>query len=171
MTEEDEPLCPLCKTRPRSFDSEPPGPGGYSSHCTECSMLICSRDHAHTHYPNPAHVAAGAYPTAGCSWRTTVTLLPAWEDGRHVGYRCAEFSRCGWEVRFTPEERERCPTHTQHPDRPVSKGACRDYREHRQERGEQDERGYITAYGREQEQLRSDAAVWDPGQYIERTMG
>jgi hypothetical protein len=48
------------------------------------------------------------------------------------------------------------------------KGLCFTSRKHRAERGECDERGYITDYGREQERLRSDAANWDPGRCIER---
>jgi hypothetical protein len=35
-----EPICPMCNVRARSFDSEPPGPGGYFSNCSTCTTRI-----------------------------------------------------------------------------------------------------------------------------------
>lgn len=162
------PLCPICKINECSWDSEPPGPGSYFSNCTTCMRLSGYRDHSHTYYPNPAQVAAGAYP-AGHSWRTSVSVRPTWEGGKHTGYRCTEFGTCGWEQRFTVEDLAACDVHTQRRlGEPIPLGVCRDYREHRQARGEVDKRGYITDHGREQYRLRSDAANWDPGRYVSR---
>ena len=112
-------------------------------------------------------VAAGTYK-AGHSWRTLVSLEPLWEDGRHIGFRCSQFDQCAWELRFTAEELEPCPTHTRFPDYPTLKGVCKNYLEHRRERGECDDRGYVNDHGREAEQFRLDAANWDPGRYVER---
>lgn len=162
------PICPLCRVNERDWDSEPGRyGGGYYSHCTRCSGLCGTREHTHTYYGSPAQVAAGTVK-AGHSWRTTVLLHPIIENNAHVGYRCTEFDRCGWEQRFTAEESRPCPVHTGYPSHPVLTGTCRNYREHLQARGECDERGYITEYGREQERLRCDAANWDPGRYLER---
>lgn len=165
--EEAAPICPLCGIRERSYDDEPPGPGSYFSHCTTCALLSGYRDHSHTYYPNPAQVAAGTYK-AGHSWRTLVTIRPLWESGNHIGYRCSEFEQCGWEERFTADDLTPCAIHTPHPDYPFLTGVCRDYQEHRQERGECDGRGWINDHGREQERKRSDAANWDPGGYVKR---
>lgn len=164
------PICPLCKVNPREYDDEPPDPGSYYSYCGRCSSLVGTREHTHTYYGSPAQVAAGTIK-AGHSWRTTVLLHPIIEDDRHVGYRCTEFDLCGWEHRFTAEELEPCHAHKSHGGFSVEtiKGKCANYREHRLERGECDGRGYITEYGRKQGRLRSDAANWDPGRYIDRT--
>lgn len=158
-------ICPLCKINERDWDSEPGGRGGYFSYCTTCSMLCGYREHSHTYYGSPAQVAAGTYK-AGHSWRTSVSVRPLWEDGRHVGFRCSEFDRCGWEQRFTVEDMEPCKKHSKWPTLPVLKGVCRNYQEHRQARGECDERGHITDQGREAARLRIDAANWDPGKYV-----
>jgi hypothetical protein len=64
-----------------------------------------------------------------------VSLRPVWEDGSHVGYRCVEFDRCGWQKLFTAEERQNCGMHSAYPSLPVLKGVCVNYREHRRERG------------------------------------
>lgn len=160
------PICSLCKIRECGRADEPPGPVSYFSRCGTCMGLSGYREHSHTYYPSPAQVAAGTFK-AGHSWRTLISLRPLWEDGAHVGYRCAEFDRCGWEERFTAEDMEPCPVHTRFPDHPVLKGVCRNRREHRP--GEFDARGHITEHGREREQLRSDAANWDPGRYVDRT--
>lgn len=160
------PICPICDIRERSCDDEPPGPGSYFSTCSTCSLLSGYREHSHTCYPSPAQVAAGTFK-AGHSWRTSVSVRPLWEDGRHIGFRCSEFERCGWEERFTAEDMEPCPDHTL-PYHPVPRAVCRNYRDHRQAAGECDERGYITEHGRERERLRSDAANWDPGSYVSR---
>ena len=166
---EPAPLCPLCKINPREFDYEPPGPGSYYSYCGRCSGLVGTREHTHTYYGSPAQVAAGTV-RAGHSWRTTVLLHPIIEGDRHVGYRCTKFEQCGWEQRFTAKDMDPCSTHSTHPKyHQVPKGVCVNHQEHRQARGECDERGYITDYGREQERVRSDAANWDPGRYIDRT--
>lgn len=169
MEKDDAPLCPICKINPREYDSEPPGPGSYFSHCYRCSSLVGTRDHSHTYYGSPAQVAAGTY-RADQSWRTTVTLHPIIENDRHVGFRCVRFDECGWEHRFTAEELEPC-SHVNNWGFPYEtiKGLCANGLQHRQERGELDERGWITDYGREREQLRSDADNWDPGKYIDRT--
>lgn len=166
---DEVPLCPICKIRPCEYDDEPPGPGGYFSTCDVCLSLSGYRDHTHTYYPSPGQVAAGTYE-AGHSWRTSVIVRPIWEDDAHVGFRCSAFDECGWERRFTAGELESCGEHKSHAGFPVTtiKGLCFTSREHRRERGECDERGYITEYGREQDRLRSDAANWDPGRYIER---
>ena len=168
------PICPLCLIRERSHDDEPGrspeyygSEANYFSTCFECCMLSGYRDHSHAYYGSPAQVAAGTF-RAGYSWRTRESVQPLWESGSHVGYRCRKFAECGWEQRFTPEEREGCELHTLFPALPVLKGVCRDYQEHRQERGECDGRGHLTDHGEAQEHLRSDAAVWDPGKYIER---
>lgn len=160
------PICPLCGIRECSPANDPGMPPAWFSRCLTCTTLTGYRDHNHTCYPSPAQVKAGTFEE-GHSWRTAVPLRPLWENGRHVGFQCTEFDRCGWQHRFTPEEMEPCETHSR-PGSPVPKGVCRNYLGHRQERGEVDERGYITPYGREQEQRRSDAANWDPGRYIER---
>lgn len=170
----EPPICPLCKVRERSHDTEPgrepayyEGESSYFSTCYECTALSGYREHSHTYYGSPAQVAAGTF-AAGHSWRTAVSLRPVWEDGEHVGFRCAEFERCGWEQRFTPEEREPCPVHTQFTEYPVIKGVCVNHEEHRRERGECNERGWINDVGRAAERARSDAANWDPGRYVER---
>lgn len=171
--ERKAPICPLCGVRERSFDGEPPlsdnWESNFYSHCYECSSLCGTREHTHTYYGSPAQVAAGTVKD-GHSWRTTVTLRPIMEDGKHVGFRCLEFDRCGWEHRFTAEEFLSCSEHVTHGGFPYTtiKGMCFNSQDHRRERGECDERGYITDYGREQERLRSDAANWDPGHYVER---
>lgn len=164
---QETPICPLCKIRECGRSDEGGSEMSYFSTCTECLFLSGYRDHGHTHYPSPAQVAAGTY-REGQSWRTSETVRPIWEDGVHVGFRCGRFDLCGWEHRFTPEELQPCE-HDNGFGFPVKtiKGVCRNYQSHRQQRGECDERGYITEYGREQEQLRSDAANWDPGRYIE----
>lgn len=164
----DAPMCPLCKIREREWDSEPGRyGGGYYSTCGTCSGLTRYRGHNHTHYPSPVQVSAGTY-VAGASWRTAVLVRPVWEDGVHVGFRCDEFDVCGWEYPFTAAEREVCERHTEFPDHPVIKGVCFQSREHRVERGECDERGYITEYGRRMVLEREDAANWDPGRYVSR---
>ncbi len=164
-----EPICPICKVNMCEYDSEPPGPGSYSSTCFRCFSLSGYRDHSHTYYGSPAQVAAGTI-AAGHSWRTAVTVRPIIEDNRHVGYRCSQFRDCGWEHRFTPEELELCPEHSEPPRHgPTPKAVCANRREHRRKRGEVDERGYITDHGRVEERRREDAANWDPGQYFERT--
>lgn len=166
---EQAPLCPNCKINRCSRADEPGQRVSYFSHCYTCTMLTGHRDHSHTRYPSPAQVAAGTYP-AGHSWRTSVIVRPLWEGGKHVGYRCVEFDVCGWEERFTAEEMEPCSEHTRYPDDPMIKGVCQRYLEHRTAAGELDGRGYITDYGRQRERERSDAANWDPGQYVERTL-
>ena len=155
----DAPICPLCKIREREFDSEPPGPGSYFSNCSPCSLLIGYRYHSHTHYPTEVQVKAGTF-RAGHSWRTSVAMLPVFEGGAHVGYRCGRSSDrgCDYAEWFTAEEREACPTHTKFPDYPVLKGVCHDFPEHRIERGEIDGRGYLTEFGRAEERRRSDEA-------------
>lgn len=164
---EKAPMCPLCKIRECEFDNEPPGPGGYWSTCGTCLLLSGSREHSHTYYPSPAQVKAGTFK-AGHSWRTSVSVRPLWEGGVHIGFRCSEFDQCGWEHRFTAEELQPCHEHKSHGGFPVEtiKGMCFTSREHRMERGECDERGYITEFGRERERERSDAANWDPGRYV-----
>jgi hypothetical protein len=167
---EKAPMCPLCKIRERSYDDEPPGPGGYFSYCSTCTLLSGYREHNHTYYPSPAQVKAGTFK-AGHSWRTSVSVHPLWEDGVHIGFRCSEFDRCGWERRFTVEELQPCHEHKSHGGFPIEtiKGLCFTGRDHRAERGECDERGYVTECGREKEREREDAANWDPGRYIDRT--
>jgi hypothetical protein len=171
------PICPICKINERSYDSEPPR-GGYFSHCYRCSSLITQSEHNHTHYPSPAQVAAGTYK-AGHSWRTSQSVHPIIENDVHVGYRCVgtHSELCGWERRFTAEEMEPCPTeHRGHSFGGGTRGIvykavrheCQRSREHRKERGETDERGYITDVGRAAEAAHSDATNWDPGRYIER---
>lgn len=163
-----EPICPICKVNPREYDSEPPGPGSYSYSCFRCFSLSGYRDHSHTYYGSPAQVAAGTI-AAGHSWRTAVTVRPVFEDDRHVGYRCDRFGDCGWEQRFTPEELEMCPEHSEPPRHgPTPKGACVNHRDHRLKRGEIDHRGWLTDHGRAEEKRRGDAANWDPGRYLER---
>lgn len=169
-------ICPICKVNERSYDSEPPNPG-YFSYCFGCSSLINSGQHNHTHYPSPAQVKAGTYK-AGHSWRTSQSVHPVFENGVHVGYRCvgADSELCGWERRFTPEEMEECPSEHREKGfggrpgmiRKMVRHACHRSHEHRLERGEVDERGYITELGRSVEDARSDATNWDPGRYIER---
>lgn len=159
------PICPLCGIRECDRADEGNGPISYFSRCGTCTSLSGYRDHSHTYYGSPAQVAAGAY-RAGHSWRTLVTVRPIWKDGKHVGFRCSEFDRCGWERRFTAEDMEECPEHSKSPNLPTLKGVCRNHREHRRVRGECNERGWITEFGREAERLRSDAANWDPGQYV-----
>ena len=160
------PMCPLCKIRERDYDCEPPGPGSYYAFCGTCASLSGYREHNHTYYPSPAQVAAGTFK-AGDSWRTLVTVRPLWEDGNHVGFRCSEFDRCGWEHRFTDEELQPCHDHRAHGGWPIEtiKGKCFTMREHRIERGECDKDGYITDYGRQMDRKRSDAANWDSGGY------
>lgn len=168
----EPPICPLCKVRERDHDTEPgrdwtyyESECSYSTYCTVCAMLSGTREHTHQHYPSPAQVAAGSYK-ADATWRTTEVVRPIWRaDGKHVGYRCDDFARCGWEHYFTAEELEPCATHQGRPF-----GLCRNFREHRVERGELDPApyAYITEYGREEERRRSDATVWDPGGYIAR---
>lgn len=163
------PMCPLCKIRECGYDGEPPSPG-YFTHCDTCTILTGYQEHSHTHYPSPAQVEAGTYP-AGHSHRTAVIVHPLWGDGAHVGFRCDEFDRCGWERRFTAAELEACPTeHKSHGGWPVEtiRGKCFNSLEHRIERGECDDRGRITEYGRRMQREREDAANWDPGRYVSR---
>jgi len=161
----EAPICPLCKIRERSYDSEPGGEPGYFSHCYVCSSLSGYGVHSHTYYGSPAQVAAGTY-RAGQSWRTSVSLRPLWEDGTHIGYRCTEFDRCGWEQRFTAEELAPCPTHSDAYNT-VAVGVCVNSQVHRIERGEAEApHGYITDHGRVEEQKRSDVNNWDPGRYV-----
>lgn len=172
----EAPICPLCKIRTCDADTEPGrepsyygSAASYSTYCTTCSMLSGTRTHAHQHYGSPVQVAAGTVK-AGHSWRTTELLRPIWRaDGKHVGFRCDKFDQCGWQHYFTPEELEPCPVHTSFPDYPQIFGVCRDYLEHRIERGECDPhpRPYMTEFGRKESQRRSDEQVWDPGKYIE----
>ena len=171
----EAPMCPLCKIRECDQDTEPgrdwkyyESAASYSYTCSTCSLMGGIRDHSHQHYPSPAQVAAGTFK-AGHSWRTAERLEPVWENGQHIGYRCGRFFECGWEEIFTAEQREPCHEHTTHGGYPIEvmKGVCVNYREHRLARGEcYPPHGYITEYGREQENKRSDAAVWDPGRYI-----
>jgi hypothetical protein len=167
------PICPLCKINECDFDSEPPGPGSYSTHCTRCFFLITSAEHNHTIYPSPAQVAAGTF-RAGHSWRTSQLTHPIMENGVHVGYRCAGYDRerCGWERRFTAEDMEPCEvTHKGHSGWPLAatlRHQCHRMREHRIERGEVDERGYITDHGRAVEAAHGEATTWDPGGHFER---
>lgn len=163
------PICPLCGINEREYDSEPPRPGGYFSFCYPCSSLITQGEHNHTVYPSPAQVKAGTYK-AGHSWKTAQIVHPLMERGVHVGYRCTEFDRCGWERRFTPEELEPCDGHRNQFGYPIEtiKGRCSRMPEHRLARGEIDERGYITDHGREVERLHAEATTWDPGGYVQR---
>jgi len=155
------PLCPLCKARDCSYTNEP-GKEGYYSTCYVCSLLTGYRDHSHVEHPSEAQVRAGTYP-AGHSWRTVQILRPLWENGRHVGYRCAGHNPCGFEEWFTNEAMEPCPVHSGDPRYgEVLRGVCLNWREHRFERGECDEKGYITEFGRREEKRRSDKANWDP---------
>lgn len=157
-------LCPLCRVNQCDPDPEGPSPRDgvlyYSSYCTGCTLLSGYRTHTHTYYPSPAQVAAGTFK-AGHSWRTLVAVRPMWESGSHVGFRCSEFGECGWKHRFTADERMLCDQHQ------ALKGMCVYHREHAQERGECDERGYITEFGREEERRRSNRDNWDPGRYIQ----
>lgn len=168
---EKEPICPLCGIRERSYDGEPPVKGDerdYFSHCYECSRLAGYGEHSHTYYPNPEQIKAGTFK-AGHSWRTLVSLNPIMEGGEHVGYRCTQFQKCGWEHRFTAKELEICTAHTDlfgHPMGRYIKGVCVNSRTHRMERGECNEQGYITDKGRAENEKRSDAQTWDPGHYV-----
>lgn len=160
-----EPVCPLCNIRVREFCNEPPGPGSYYSYCAMCALLVGLGDHTHTYYYSPAQVAA-VPDRAGMSWRTAMVVLPLMQEGAHAGYRCRNFDQCGWEYWFAGEDLKVCTTHTRSVGSPVLRGVCLNYPEHRLERGECYESGFITEYGREQEKIRSDAANWDPGRYI-----
>jgi hypothetical protein len=157
------PICPICGVNERSYDSEPGG-GGYFSHCLRCFWLINQAEHNHTIYPSPAQVAAGTYK-AGHTWRTAQTVHPIIENNVHVGYRCVgvHSELCKWERRFTAEEMEPCPK-----GYPKLRHQCHRSSEHRLERGEIDERGYLTELGRAAERAHTDATNWDPGRYIER---
>lgn len=161
----ENPLCPLCGINPLFLEYDPDSiyPPSYDTYCMRCTGLMRSGPHNHTHYPSPVQVAAGTFK-AGHSWRTASQTYPLWEDGKHVGYTCADYEPCGWVGRFTPAELQPCtlPAH-----KGKIFGVCRDYREHRKHRGECDGRGWITEAGREAERDRSDAANWDPGRYIE----
>lgn len=152
---EAAPKCPICLVNDRDWDSEPPGPGSYFSHCTRCSLMSGYRDHSHT-YRYSATVVQANNLDPNHSWRTAQVMRPLWEDGRHVGYRCDGRSgehACNYVERFTGTDLEPCAIH-----RDLVKGACRNHQEHRQERGEVDERGHITDFGRREERRRQDAA-------------
>lgn len=161
----EPPICPLCGVNARERADEPGQPISYFTLCHVCTSLSGYREHTHTYYPSPAQVTAGTYE-AGHSWRTAVSVRPLWEGGAHIGFRCTEFDRCGWERRFDAFELEPCDVHTGALGRPVPSGVCRMHPDHRP--GEFDGRGHITEYGRQRERERQDAANWDPGRYIER---
>lgn len=148
-------MCPDCKIRECDQDSEPPG-GGYFSTCVTCSNLGGYRAHTHAEYPTQAQVQAGVY-REGHTWRTSQTMRPLWEDGRHVGFRCWDRA-CGFEERFTADDLTPCPDHPG-----LAVWQCRNHKDHRIQRGEATQpHGYLTDKGRQADAERVNAQVWDP---------
>jgi hypothetical protein len=156
MPEVPAPKCPLCLVNDRDWDSEPPGPRSYFAHCTECALLSGYREHSHTYRYSEAQLRKNPQYRADHTWRTSQTMRPVWDSGRHVGYRCAgghHDGACSYLETFSAVDRQECATHPG-----MLRGVCRNFREHRFERGECDEHGYVTEFGEQEAKRRADAA-------------